>query len=146
MANSIWINPGGASTFDGTTLTFSAPVSMLSTLSVTGQISTAGGILTTASGDITISANRFLSWNARASQNSPADSQWNLTNFAGTSGIGVDVSTDSTLKVRTRAQTGYGTVDCLGLKSSGAAGASGTGTVLTQLTVVNGIVTAITIS
>lgn len=69
-----------------------------------------------------------------------------VQNNAANAGFGVDTTTDAVFKLRTRAQTGYATLDCLGLKSSGAAGASGTGTVLTQLTVVNGIITSITIS
>lgn len=69
-----------------------------------------------------------------------------VQNPSASAGFGIDTTTDAVFKLRTRAQTGYATLDCLGLKSSGAAGASGTGTVLTALTVVNGIVTAITIS
>lgn len=37
--------------------------------------------------------------------------QATLLNGAQTAGIGIDVATDATLKIRTRAQTGYGTVD-----------------------------------
>ena len=65
----------------------------------------------------------------------------NLTNNAETAGIGIDVATDAVLKVRTRAQTGYATLDCLGLKASGAAGFNGTVTPVNTITVVNGIVT-----
>lgn len=69
-----------------------------------------------------------------------------VQNNAASAGFGVDTTTDAVFKLRTRAQTGYATLDCLGLKASGAAGASGTGTVLTQMTVVNGIITSLTIS
>lgn len=141
MSNSVWVSNFGLA-FDGTTATFTPPVSMLSTLFVTGLITTSGGILTNTNGDITISAARFLSWNTRASMNSPADSQANITNFAGTVGAGFDISTDAVLKVRTRAQTGYATVDCLGLKASGAAGANFGPSAVASLTIVNGIVTA----
>jgi hypothetical protein len=63
---------------------------------------------------------------------------------SGTAGIGFDVTTDSTLKVRTRAQTGYATVDALGYSVSGTPGASRGAGAVVSLTVVNGIVTAIT--
>lgn len=74
------------------------------------------------------------------------DGQIVATTGAGTAGVGLDIATDAVLKVRTRAQTGYATVDCLGLKASGVAGASGTGTVISAITVVNGIITAITVA
>lgn len=100
----------------------------------------------TTTGAVAAGSTSTVGWTSRSLLSSPADAQANLTNAAAGAGIGFDVSTDAVLKIRTRAQSGYGTVDCLGLKSSGSAGASGTGTVLTQLTVVNGIVTSITIA
>jgi hypothetical protein len=57
-------------------------------------------------------------------------------------GTGFDVSTDAVLKIRTRAQTGYATIDCLGLKASGSAGANFGPSAVASLTIVNGIVTA----
>ena len=72
----------------------------------------------------------------------PADGQTNLTNGAVNAGVGLDVTTDAVMKVRTRAQTGYATIDALGINASGTAGASCTIVGATaHLTVVNGIVT-----
>lgn len=95
-------------------------------------------------GNIWSGSTGILGFNSQSRLSSPADSQLNIANNANSAGIGFDVSTDSTLKIRTRAQSGYGTIDILGLKSSGSAGASCTITALTGLTVVNGIVTACT--
>jgi len=136
MASSIFISAQGGWNFDGTTVNVSNP------LSVTGLITTSGGLTTTSSGDITVSSSRFISWSARGSLNSPADSQVNFTNFAGTSGVGWDVSTDAVAKLRTRAQSAYATLDCLGLKASGTAGASFGPAGIVSITIVNGIVTA----
>lgn len=67
----------------------------------------------------------------------------NLTNSIATSGIGLDLATDAVLKIRTRAQTGYATVDALGYKVSGVAGVAAFGpSAVASLTIVNGIVTA----
>ena len=52
-------------------------------------------------------------WNAQAKIYSPGTSQLNFTDTGKVAGIGVDVATDAVLKVRTRAQTGYATVDAL---------------------------------
>ena len=64
-------------------------------------------------------------------------------NQAANAGVGVDVATDAVFKVRTRAHTGYATVDALGYSVSGVAGASKAAGPVTSITVVNGIVTAI---
>lgn len=88
-----------------------------------------------------IKATGSIYFDAQSVFNSPANAQLNLTNFAGSAGIGFDVSTDAVLKIRTRAQTGYGTIDCLGLKASGTAGFNGTVGPVATITVVNGIVT-----
>lgn len=89
-----------------------------------------------------ISTGAFRSSSYGAKITIPADGQFDLLNDASTAGIGFDVTTDAVLKVRTRAQTGYATMDCLGLKASGAAGASYGPGIVTSITVVNGIVTA----
>ena len=71
-----------------------------------------------------------------------ADGQANITNNASSAGTGLDVTTDAVLKVRTRAQSAYATVDALGYKVSGAAGANFGPSAVASLTVVNGLVTA----
>ncbi len=81
-------------------------------------------------------------WAGKLLLTSPVDGQLNFTTNAISAGVGLDVTTDALLKVRTRAQTGYATIDCLGLKASGAAGATYGPGVVTSITVVNGIVTA----
>jgi len=75
--------------------------------------------------------------------NGVADAQVNVTNNAQGAGVGFDVATDATLKIRTRAQSGYATVDALGYSVSGVAGASKAAGPVTSITVVNGLVTAI---
>lgn len=47
----------------------------------------------------------FFYWSSRSAFSSPADGQINLTKNSTTTGVGLDVATDGTLKVRTRAQT-----------------------------------------
>lgn len=59
-----------------------------------------------------------------------------------TVGVGFDFATNAVLKLRTLAQTGYATLDVLGLKASGAAGANFGPAGIVSITVVNGIVTA----
>lgn len=61
---------------------------------------------------------------------------------AETVGVGLNLLTDAVLVLRTRAQTGYATLDCLGLKASGVAGANFGPSAVASLTIVNGIVTA----
>ncbi len=118
-----------------------------SRLSISSAAATfGGGVPILGSNDIRAGAANFIYFNGRGAFSSPADSQINLTNNQASIGVGIDVGTDTILKVRTRAQTGYATLDCLGLKASGVAGASGTGTTVSQLTVVNGIVTSCTIA
>lgn len=86
----------------------------------------------------------FLWGSTRNRMTAPADGQINFANLALTSGVGFDFSTDTVLKIRTRAQTGYATVDALGYSVSGVAGASKGAGAVTSITVVNGIVTACT--
>ena len=71
---------------------------------------TNGGSFTTIQ-DFNAGAARFIGFTGRSYFNSPANGQMNLTNNAVSSGVGFDVNTDSLLKVRTRAQTGYAAVD-----------------------------------
>ena len=71
------------------------------------------------------------------------DGLLNIVNAANTIGFGLDAATDAIMKVRTRAHSGYATVDALGYKVSGAAGASFGPGLPTSITVVNGLITAI---
>ena len=89
-------------------------------------------------------AGAFFYWNGRAVTFSPADAQITFTNFAGTSGFGIQMGTADTIIVANQAQNAYGTVDCLGLKASGTPGFNGTKTPPASITVVNGIVTNVT--
>lgn len=131
MAASIFITPGGWS-ISGSTATF------------VGSAVLEGGTLTCAA--VNVSASGSFFWTGRSEIRSPADAQLNILNNANTVGVGLDASTNAVLKVRTTAQNAYATVDCLGLKASGSAGASGTGTVISAITVVNGIITAISVT
>ena len=68
----------------------------------------------------------------------------NLTNSAASSGVAFDLTTDALVKVRTRAQNAYATVDALGYKVSGVAGVAAFGpSAVASITVVGGIITAI---
>lgn len=168
MANSIWIGPFGAFSFTGATFAINATLLNMPALGVYGWSSTTdptaaadtgisrqtansiaigngtqgntSGALTAAS--VQIAVGGFLGFLGRAQFQSPADSQFNMLNNAGAVGVGVDVATDTILKVRTRAQTGYATLDCLGLRASGVAGANFGPGAAVSLTIVNGIVTA----
>lgn len=77
---------------------------------------------------------RFLPW---------AVDQLIINNIAGTGGIGIDVGTDAVMKIRNRFHSVYATVDALGYSVGGVAGASKAAGPVTSITVVNGIVTAI---
>lgn len=170
MANSIFIGPFGAS-FNGSSVTFSTPVlfpdgtSALPAMAFVSepslgffrngaaQITAQGNLIVsalmnaqniTSNTNISTSTAGGFSWNGATKSfiTSPADGQMNFNNAGITAGIGIDVLTDAVMKVRTRAQTGYATVDCLGLKASGVAGANFGPAAATSLTIVNGIVTA----
>jgi hypothetical protein len=104
------------------------------TIDVTGFVRAVGNLIS--------NTGFYPTTSARSGITAPADGQLNVTNNAATAGVGMDVATDAVLKVRTRAQSAYGTVDCLGLKASGAAGASFGPAAVASITVVNGIVTA----
>lgn len=75
----------------------------------------------------------------------PANGKLNLTTNNEVAGVGLDFITDAVMKIRTRAQTGYATVDALGYNASGVAGISTTvtsaGLVGKTITFVNGIIT-----
>lgn len=106
-----------------------------------GSFTTQGSL--TSSSSIAAAAASSIFWTARSKIQSPADGQVNLNNNAVSAGVGFDVATDAILKVRTRAQTAYATIDALAYQVSGVAGVSGTITAASTVTVVNGIITAI---
>ncbi len=86
----------------------------------------------------------YVQWVGQTTFKSPADGQLNVMTNVQTAGTGFDVATDAVLKIRTRAQTGYATVDALGYKVSGVAGVAAFGpSAVASITIVNGIVTAI---
>lgn len=64
-------------------------------------------------------------------------------NEAQTLGFCLRGSTADQVDIRNLANSDYGTLNCLGLKASGVAGFNGTQTPVTSITVVNGIVTAV---
>ena len=107
-----------------------------------------GGSPTAIAGGIEVSAGNSsftgtITLNSRFSLSAGGSTGLGLIrNAAETAGVGVDVATDAVLKIRTRAHTGYATVDALAYQVSGVAGASFGPGVVTNLTVVNGIVTA----
>ena len=67
----------------------------------TGTV-TGAGVVSTSELRAGSASNIF--WTSRSVLSAPADGKMNLTNQAATAGIGFDVTTDGTLKVRNRAQ------------------------------------------
>ena len=95
---------GGASTQPFTFLSggnFNAPVGTITAQNLAAQ---AGGL---------------IFWTSRFVFNSPATGQMVWNNGAQNAGIGFDVTTDSTVKIRTRAQTGDGSLTALNITTSG---------------------------
>lgn len=101
------------------------------------------GNLTLLSGIILAAGAFRIQFGAAGFIGTQADGKFNWLTAAGTVGAGIDITTDALLKIRTRAQTGYATVDALAYQVSGVAGASFGPGAVTSITVVNGIVTAI---
>lgn len=64
-------------------------------------------IVFTTGGAVTLAANTTLGWAGRTQLSSPANGQLNITNAAGTFGVGLDASADAVFQVRTRAQSAY---------------------------------------
>jgi hypothetical protein len=129
------------------------------TLNSAGSLTISGDmkVFTDANGDLGDSTHRFrdayfsrnlwatgsLGFLSQTRMNSLIDGQLVLTTNAQTAGVGLDVgSGDAILRLRTRAHTGFATLDCLGLKASGAAGVSFGPAHPASITIVNGIVTA----
>lgn len=100
----------------------------------TMSVLAASGIAVPSGASFGVNANFFLTGTGAG--------LFTVQNNAASAGFGVDTTTDAVFKLRTRAQTGYATLDCLGLKASGVAGANFGPSVLTSITIVNGIVTA----
>lgn len=109
-------------------------------LVVGGSITGSGNI--TGTGSVSAGVAAVIQWTSVTQMHAPADGQLNLRNSGNSAGVGLDVATDAVLKVRTRAQSAYATLDCLGLKASGAAGVSFGPAHPASITIVNGIVTA----
>jgi len=105
---------------------------------------TSGGVLTLLS-DLALPAGAAVAFGVNGTfSGAGADGKWLLRNNAGSGGFGLDATVADVFRVRTRAHTGYATVDALGYSVSGVAGASKTAGPVTSITVVNGIVTACT--
>jgi hypothetical protein len=74
--------------------------------------------------DVNVGATRTIYWTSRALLKSPADGQVTVTNFAATAGVGVDVTTDGTLKVRTRAMSADAQLSAASVRGNAVAFAS----------------------
>ncbi len=99
------------------------------TLSVTGT-STFGTNLTVSSGLLRAPniecSGTYIYWASKASMKSPTDGELFLSNFAETSGVILDVTTDARLLIRNRADTADGNLQAGNLTSSGDITASST--------------------
>ena len=94
-------------------------------------------------GQIQVPSNASFSWSATGfltAGGSTGTFLWR--NAALTAGVGLDVNTDAVLKVRATSLAAYATVDALGYKVSGTAGANFGPSAVASLTIVNGLVTA----
>lgn len=129
-----------ASSFNGGATTYPLILTHTGGLTLLGGINAAGALQSDS--DMNAGASSFIYWSARTLMSAPSNGQVNMTLQNQTAGIGFDFITDAILKIRTRAQTGYATVDCLGLKASGVAGVSFGPAAIASITIVNGIVTA----
>ena len=109
---------GGATTYP---LTLDSAGSIVTLGNITAGIS----VIATASMQIGSGNSYRFGGGAGSHLTGPANAQMNLTNNSETVGVGFDAATDALLKVRTRAQTGYATVDALGYRLNGGAGAVG---------------------
>ena len=98
------------------------------TLTSTGDASIANTVDTFS---YTANGSGSYIFGGRSRSTSPANGQLNVTNNAATAGVGLDVTTDATLKIRTRAQTGDASV------TAGAINSSGTVTAATSFVVGN---------
>lgn len=74
--------------------------------------------------DVNVGGTRTIYWTSRALLKSPADGQLTVTNFAATAGVGFDVATDGTLKVRTKAMTGDAQMSAASVRGNAVAFAS----------------------
>lgn len=111
--------PSGLLRF-GSSLNGAAATHLMTLRSTDGKL-TIGGLALNAAGNI--------AWAGRSILTSPADGKINLSNNAETLGFGFDFTTDALASFRTRAQTGYATVQALGYladQSSITAGAHAT--------------------
>lgn len=82
-----------------------------------GVLNAAGTIV--SGNNMQCGASAFMTWNGRAAMASPADGQINFDKQSTTIGVGIDVTTDAVLKVRTRAQTGDASITALNASTSG---------------------------
>lgn len=102
---------GGAVTYP---MTLTNPGNMV----LAGQLNVGSNVESAAAG--------YFAASGRTKFTAPADGQANFTNNAVNAGIGFDVTTDGTGKVRNRAQNAYGNWDALAYLASGTAITSGT--------------------
>ncbi len=158
MASSIFLNATQSLSFNGTTLSVSVPLLFPDGLvgapamafaseptlgfwrSSAGNV-TLQGTLTATSNMLVGNSNSFSITSNGAFAAGGGAGKVNITDN-GANGVGFDVSTDALIKIRTRAQSAYATLDALGFKVSGTAGANFGPSAVASLTIVNGIVTA----
>lgn len=103
-------------------------------ITITGGISMVGAVASQS--DMNAGAGSFIYWSTKTLLSSPLNGQMNITNQAATAGVGLDVVTDGTLKVRTRAQSGYATVDALAYQINGAGNATSVNKIIKTVTAI----------
>lgn len=106
------------------------------TLDSVGSAVLLGGLQT--NGALRAGTSASIYWNGSTILAAPANGQQNITNFAGSAGIGFDVTTDGQLKVRTRAQTGDGNISFAAATASGTITTAANGTTTAPILLTNG--------
>jgi len=111
------------------------------TLQTSGQMKATYFI---ASNGLEAAATGSIYWNSRTALSTPLNGQLSITNNASTIGVGMDVLTDGTLKVRTRAMADTAIVDSSRFSVAGVGGVVTFGpAAVASITVKGGIITAI---
>jgi hypothetical protein len=106
------------SSIAGGVVTYPMILTNAGALTILGTI-TGVGIATSATSSIT--------WSSRTNINSPSDGQINVFNNANTAGIGLDATTDGTIKIRNRAQNADGSLTAGTAQFNGSVTGSGGG-------------------
>lgn len=149
-SNSGWVIVNGVLQFTGAmnvlgTLTLSSSAASTVTLSNPSNNNlTITGDLTSSGGSVYVADAGVHGWQTRSLIESTADGRVTLENHAGSAGTGLDMTTDATFKIRTRAFADTAIVDVSRYSAGGTLGVVTFGpAAVASITVKGGIITAI---